>query len=86
MGEWYVITVKGIIGPDKSDGKEFTILGRKLTVMSQYLTYEPDAKHVRILCAELGLKDDSNGLESPIVKRDVDGGNSNTSSGDGGGR
>jgi hypothetical protein len=68
MAEWYLMTVKGIIGPEPNDKKELCILNRRLRVESNALVYEPDPKHVQLLCEEFGLQQSSKGLDSPFAK------------------
>jgi hypothetical protein len=71
MGQWYLMTVKGTLGPGAHDSKELVILNRRLRVDANFLIYEPDAKHARILCEELGLVEGSKGADSPTVKLDT---------------
>jgi hypothetical protein len=37
MGEWYLMTVKGVLGPSSGDCKELCILNRKLRVEGDFL-------------------------------------------------
>jgi hypothetical protein len=68
--DWSEIKVRGILGGGGVCGEleEITILNRKLRWVGNAIEYEADDKHARILCSELGLADESNGLEAPIVK------------------
>jgi hypothetical protein len=68
MREWYIITVKGTMGPKAEDCKDLCILNRRLRIEGEFLVYEPDPKHAKIMCTEMGLKDDSKGLDAPIAK------------------
>ena len=70
MEEWYVITMKGILGPDPQDADKLVILNRILMVEEGVLTYAPDPKHVKLLCEGMGLKEESKGLESPVAKEE----------------
>ena len=79
MESWYVITVKGILGPE--GGKELCILNRKISVEGEYVVYAPDVKHAQAIVSEMGLKSDSKGLDAPVKKDgrggdDADGGES----------
>ena len=71
MREWYIITVKGVMGPDAGDCKDMCILSRRLKVEGEVLIYEPNPKHVKILCEEVGLKEDSKGLGAPVAREDA---------------
>jgi hypothetical protein len=68
MAGWYLMTVKGILGPEAGDEKELRILNRRLRVEHDALVYEPDPKHVQLLCEEFGLQHNSKGLDSPFLK------------------
>ena len=59
------------MGPDAGDCKDMCILNRRLKVEGEFLVYEPDPKHAKIVCEEMGLKDDSKGLEAPVAKEDA---------------
>ena len=71
MREWYIITVKGVMGLDAGDCKDMCILNRRLKVEGEFLFYEPDPKHAEILCEEMGLKEDSKGLGAPVAREDA---------------
>ena len=71
MREWYIITVKGVMGPDAGDCKDMCILNRRLKVEGEFLIYEPDPKLAKILCEEMGLKEDSKGLGAPVAREDA---------------
>ena len=73
MESWYEIKVRGIFGPDFHDDKEIRILNRKLTWRGDHVTYEADDKHVSTIVKELGLNEDSKGLDVPIDKESDDG-------------
>jgi hypothetical protein len=71
MGEWYLMTVKGTLGPGPGDSKSLRILNRTLRIEGDHLVYEADAKHARVLCEEFGLDGSSKGLDSPCSKSEV---------------
>ena len=71
MQEWYIITVKGVMGPKPEDCKDMCILNRRLKIEGEFLVYAPDTKHAKILCEEMGLKEDSKGLDAPIAKEEA---------------
>ena len=71
MREWYIITVKGVMGPDAGDCKDMCILNRRLKVEGEFLIYEPDPQHAKILREEMGLKEDSKGLGAPVASEDA---------------
>ena len=70
MREWHIITVKGVMGPDAGDCKDMCILNKRLKVEGEFI-FEPDPKHVKILCEEMGLKEDSKGLGAPVAREDA---------------
>ncbi len=47
MSKAYLMTVRGVLGPDLKDKKEITILNRKLVWSEVGLTYEADANHAK---------------------------------------
>ena len=71
MREWYIITVKEVMGPYSGDYKDMCILNRRLKVEGEFLIYEPDLRHAKILCVEMGLKEDSKGLGAPVATEDA---------------
>lgn len=68
MSEAYLMTVRGVLGPDPKDQKEITILNRKLVWSEGGLTYEADANHARKILEDMGLHASSNGLDKPCIK------------------
>ena len=74
FGDWYEIKVRGILGGGGGCGEqeEITILNRKVRWVGNVIEYEADDKHAKILCNELGLADESNGLGLPIVKETLE--------------
>jgi hypothetical protein len=71
MGSWYLMTVKGTLGPETGDSRVLRILNRKLWIDDNALVYEADEKHARVLCEHFGLGSDSKGLDSPAAKSEV---------------
>jgi hypothetical protein len=71
MQSWYLMTVKGTVGPEAGDSKSLRILNRKLWIDGDSLVYEADEKHAKILCERFGLGDDSKGLDCPSSKSEV---------------
>ena len=71
MREWYIITVKGVMGPDAGDCKDMCVLNRRLKVEGEFLIYEPDWKHAKILCEGMGLKEGSKGVGAPVAREDA---------------
>ena len=71
MRELYIITVKGVMGPDAGECKDMCILNWRLKVEGEFLIYEPDPKHAKILCEETGLKEDSKGLGAPVARENA---------------
>ena len=59
------------MGPDAGDCQDMCILNRRLKVEGEFLIYEPDPKHAKILCEEMGLKEDSKGLGAPVARENV---------------
>jgi hypothetical protein len=68
MGSWYLMTVKGTLGPGPGNSKVLHILNRKLWIDGSSLVYEADEEHAKVLCEKLGLREDSKGLDCPAMK------------------
>ena len=47
------------------------ILNRRSKVEGEFFVYEPDPKYAKILCEEMGLKEDSKGLGAPVAREDA---------------
>jgi len=62
MGEWFDIKVRGMLGPDRGDLKEITILGRIVKWRDWGISYEADPKHRKILMERFQLEEGSKGL------------------------
>ncbi len=71
MKRWYEIKVRGILGGERGDDEEITILNRKLSWRNGVIEYEADEKHAQEIIRQMGLADDSRGLEAPAEKMDV---------------
>ena len=68
MGSWYELKVRGVLGGEPGDLQEIRILNRKLAWIGDVMTYEADPKHGEIICDELGLQRNSNGLVKAVVR------------------
>ena len=55
METWFEIKVRGILGPEVKDGKEITILGRKVVWTEDGITYEADPKHSELVMEFFGF-------------------------------
>ena len=62
---------QGVMCPDARDCKDMCILNRRPKVEGEFQIYEPDPKHAKILCEEMGLQEDSKGLCAPVVREDA---------------
>jgi hypothetical protein len=63
MRAWYLIKLRGIVGPDPGDLKEIRILNRLLRWTTEGVEYEADDKHVQTVIKGVGLEGDSNGTD-----------------------
>lgn len=72
MGSWYELKVRGVLGGEPGDLQEITILNRRLTWVGDVMTYEADPKHGEIICDELGLQRNSNGLVKAVVRETLE--------------
>ena len=68
MSEWCEIKVRGMLGGEQGDDEEVTILNRRLARRNGKIEYEADEKHVRTILEELGLDENSKGLEAPVER------------------
>ena len=55
MKEWFEIKMRGILGFDKNDQKEITILGRRVRWCDWGIEYEGDPKYREKLLKHFGL-------------------------------
>ena len=62
MQEWFEVKVRARIGPDESDDKEISILGRRVRWEHWGISYRADPKHRAIVLERFGLGDGSKGL------------------------
>ena len=76
MRLWYEIKVRARLGPDESDQKEATLLGRIIRWNRWGVSCEADPKHRRMVMEALGLEETSKSLAAPGSKeqhtRDVE--------------
>ena len=68
MKAWYEIKVKAVMGPDDHDEKEVTVLGRRVRWMPDEIQYEADEKYAKTICEQMGIGENSKGLDWPVVK------------------
>jgi len=71
MEEWWVIKLRGILGGEEGDDTVVTILGRRLRWTEVGVEYQADPKHAKMVIEDMGLKEDSRSVESPIEKEVV---------------
>ena len=64
--------VQGVLGGERGDDEEVTILNRTLRWRGDKIKYEADFKHAKVICEELGLEPDSKGLGSLIIKENAE--------------
>ncbi|CAK0860922.1 unnamed protein product [Prorocentrum cordatum] len=72
LTERYDIKCTGILGPDSGDAKEVVFLNRVLRYVdgsTPAVEIESDQRHVELLIKELGLENESKGLDVPSVKK-----------------
>ena len=62
METWFEIKVRGILGPEAGDGKEITILGRKVVWTEDGISYEADPKHRELVMNLFGFCEKSKSL------------------------
>jgi hypothetical protein len=68
MASWYSLKVRGVLGPEASDDKKITILGRELRWCEGGIEYEADRKHATMIIEAMGLDERSKGLSCPYDK------------------
>ena len=68
MRSWWYLKLRGILGSGDSDDKELTLLNRTRRWHGDSLEYEADPRHAREIIEQLGLQEDSKGIESPSKK------------------
>ena len=62
MQNWFEIKVRAKLGPEDTDDKEVTILGRTVRWKDWGIEYEADEKHREIVMTHFGFNDKSKGL------------------------
>ena len=50
MKGWYELKVRGVLGGEREDVQEITILGRTLKCADGVITYEADSRHAKLIC------------------------------------
>ena len=70
MKRWYEVKVRARLGPDETDDKEATLLGRVVRWNSWGISCEADPKHRKLVLEALGLEEDSKSLVMPGTKED----------------
>ena len=71
MRTWYTIKMRGLLGPEPHDGKEITVLNRKLVWRDGLITYEADPRIEGNIWEAMGLEEGSKTLDTPIVVEDT---------------
>ena len=73
MKHWYDIKLRGVLGGGIKDDEDITILGRHLSWPkgTRELIYEADTKYAREVMAQIGVGEDSKGLDAPIEREVV---------------
>ena len=61
MGGWFIIKVRGILGPEIGDDKEIVILGRSVRWTEEGVEFEADRKHRKVLMEHFGFDEGANG-------------------------
>ena len=74
MKSWYQVKVRARLGPDESDDKEATLLGRIIKWHRWGISCRSDPKYRRYVMAALGLSDESKSLSTTGSKDAADGG------------
>ena len=67
LRNFWLIKVRGILGPDKTDDKEISILNRVVRWTEDGILYEADPRHVEKLLRDLGMEN-CKPLSTPGVK------------------
>jgi hypothetical protein len=68
LGKKYLVKVRGVLGPDRRDLKEITLLNRVINWNEDSIDIEADPRHAELVIRELGLCDDSKGSTTPGCK------------------
>ena len=67
LREFWLIKVRGLLGPDSTDDKEVSILNRVVRWENGDILYEADPRHVEKLLRDLGMEN-CKPLTTPGVK------------------
>ena len=70
MEEWYEVTDRGMIGHGRESKKEASILNRDLKWHDDHLEYRADPKHRKQIMEDMGVLEESKGLEASCSKED----------------
>ena len=70
MASWFDIKVRGMLGPDRDDDKEVTILGRTVRWTDEGVEYEADMKHRTKVLEYFGFNSSTRGLTCNGDKED----------------
>eukprot|EP00973_Karenia_brevis_P059194 8241984-Karenia_brevis.AAC.1 len=57
MMSWFEMKVRAVLGPEESDDKEVTILGRLVRWTKEGIEYEADPKHRRSILEYFGFNE-----------------------------
>ena len=74
MASWFDIKVRGRLGPEESDQKEISILGRRVAWRTWGISYEADPRHRKLITEYFGFDATSRKLTTNGSK-EVDGQN-----------
>ncbi len=56
LKEWYEVKVRGMIGPDRGDMKEITILNRTVRLEEWGISYKADNKHMERIISGANIR------------------------------
>jgi hypothetical protein len=68
IGDKFSVKFRGRIGPCQTDLKAIRILNRILEWTKEGIIYEADQRHAEIIKNQMGMKDESKGVNTPGVK------------------
>ena len=72
LGQVYIVKVRGVLGSNRNDLKEITLLNRCITWHDDHISIEADPRHAELVLRELGLTTDSKGSTTTGVKSSTD--------------
>ena len=61
---------RGMIGPEKNDSKEITILNRTVRWTARGIEYEADKRHVEIALQQVGIESEGKAVSSPLAAKE----------------